>query len=165
MADNEQLTNGAGIPIGDDQNSLTVGPRGPLLIEDFHVIEKNAHFNRERIPERVVHAKGAGAYGYLRVTADISKWTKAHLFSEVGKTTEAFIRFSTVAGEKGSADADRDPRGFALKLYTEDGNYDIVGNNTPVFFIRDGLKFPDFIHTQKRDPQTNCKNRNAMWDF
>ncbi len=159
------MTNGAGIPIGDNQNSLTVGPRGPLLIEDFHVIEKNAHFNRERIPERVVHAKGAGAHGYLRVTADVSKWTRARLFSDVGKTTEAFIRFSTVAGEKGSADADRDPRGFALKLYTEDGNYDIVGNNTPVFFIRDGLKFPDFIHTQKRDPQTNCKNRNAMWDF
>src|SRR3972149_7059914 len=165
MTDKEQMTTAAGIPIGDNQNSLSVGPRGPLLIEDFHLIEKNAHFNRERIPERVVHAKGAGAFGCLRVTVELTRWTKARLFSEVGKTTEAFLRFSTVAGEKGSADADRDPRGFAIKLYTEDGNYDIVGNNTPVFFIRDGLKFPDFIHTQKRDPQTNCKNVNAMWDF
>ena len=159
------LTGAAGIPIADDQNSLSVGPRGPLLLEDFHLIEKNAHFNRERIPERVVHAKGAGAFGYLKVTKDMTRWTKARLFSEPGKQTEALLRFSTVAGERGSADADRDPRGFALKLYTEDGNYDIVGNNTPVFFIRDGMKFPDFIHTQKRDPQTNCKNPNAIWDF
>lgn len=162
---NEQLTTASGIPVGDNQNSLTAGERGPVLIEDFHLIEKNQHFNRERIPERVVHAKGAGAYGYLRVTADVTKWTKAKLFSQVGKTTEAFVRFSMVAGEKGSADAVRDPRGFAIKLYSEDGNYDIVGNNTPVFFIRDGLKFPDFIHTQKRDPQTNIQNHNAMWDF
>jgi len=161
----EQLTTATGSPVGDNQNSLTGGPRGPVLIEDIHLIEKNQHFNRERIPERVVHAKGAGAYGYLRVTADVTKWTKAKLFSQVGKTTEAFVRFSLVAGEKGSADAVRDPRGFAVKLYTEAGNYDIVGNNTPVFFIRDGLKFPDFIHTQKRDPQTNTKNPNAMWDF
>lgn len=164
-ARSEQLTTASGSPVGDNQNSLTVGPRGPVLIEDFHLIEKNQHFNRERIPERVVHAKGAGAYGYLRVTADVTRWTKATLFSQVGKTTEAFVRFSLVAGEKGSADAVWDPRGFAVKLYTEDGNYDIVGNNTPVFFIRDGLKFPDFIHTQKRDPQTNTKNPNAMWDF
>ena len=161
----EQLTTASGIPVSDNQNSLTVGPRGPVLIEDFHLIEKNQHFNRERVPERVVHAKGAGVYGYLRVTADVSKWTKAKLFSEVGKTTEAFVRFSTVAGEKGSADAARDPRGFAVKLYTEEGNYDIVGNNTPIFFIRDGLKFPDFIHTQKRDPQTNYKHPNPQWDF
>ena len=162
---NERITTASGIPVGDNQNSLTVGPNGPVLIEDFHLIEKNQHFNRERIPERVVHAKGAGAHGYLRVTADVTRWTKAKLFSEVGKTTEAFARFSTVAGDRGSADAARDPRGFALRFYTEDGNYDIVGNNTPVFFIRDGLKFPDFIHTQKRDPQTNIQNPNAMWDF
>jgi len=165
LTDPQYLSTGAGIPIGDNQNSLTVGPRGPVLMEDFHLIEKNAHFNRERIPERVVHAKGAGAYGYLKVTNDLTRYTKAKLFSQVGKMTEAFIRFSTVAGERGAADADRDPRGFALKLYTEDGNYDIVGNNTPVFFIRDGIKFPDFIHTQKRDPQTNCKNADAAWDF
>lgn len=166
MASNEeQLTTGSGQPVGDNQNSLSVGARGPLLIEDFHLIEKNAHFNRERIPERVVHAKGAGAFGYLRVTADVTRWTNARLFSEVGKTTEALARFSTVAGERGSADSARDPRGFALKFYTEDGNYDIVGNNTPVFFIRDGLKFPDFIHSQKRDPGTNLKNLDAQWDF
>ena len=164
MAEN-QLTSGAGIPIGDNQNSLTVGPRGPILLEDFQLIEKNAHFNRERVPERVVHAKGAGAFGYFRVTHDVTKYTKARIFSDIGKTTEALLRFSTVAGEKGSADAVRDPRGFALKFYTEDGNYDLVGNNTPVFFIRDGLKFPDFIHTQKRDPATNCKSANAAWDF
>ena len=165
MTDGQQLTSSAGAPVGDNQNSLSVGPRGPLLLEDFHLIERNAQFNRERIPERVVHAKGAGAYGYLEVTSDITAYTKARLFSEVGKTTEAFVRFSTVAGEKGSADAARDPRGFAVKLYTEDGNYDIVGNNTPIFFIRDGIKFPDFIRTQKRDPQTNLKNPTAMWDF
>jgi len=165
MENPEQLTTAAGIPVGDNQNSITVGPRGPVILEDFHLFEKNAHFNRERIPERVVHAKGAGAFGYLKVTNDVTRWTKAKLFSEAGKTTEALLRCSTVAGERGSADSVRDPRGFALKLYTEDGNYDIVGNNTPVFFIRDGLKFPDFIHTQKRDPQTNCKSPNAMWDF
>lgn len=165
MANNKRLTTSSGAPVGDNQNSLSVGPRGPLLLEDFHLIEKNAQFNRERIPERVVHAKGAGAYGYLRITADVTKYTKASLFSEVGKKTEAFLRFSTVGGEKGSIDAARDPRGFALKLYTEDGNYDIVGNNTPVFFIRDGIKFPDFIKTQKRNPQTNLKDPTAMWDF
>ncbi len=165
MTEREQLTTGAGQPVADDQNSITVGERGPLLIEDFHLIEKNAHFNRERVPERVVHAKGAGAWGQLRVTADVTKWTKARLFSEVGKTTEAFLRFSTVAGEKGSPDTARDPRGFAIKLYTEDGNYDIVGNNTPVFFVRDGLKFPDFIHSQKKDPRTNIQSRQSMWDF
>ena len=165
MTDERQLTTSAGAPVGDNQNSLSVGPNGPLLLEDFHLIERIAQFNRERIPERVVHAKGAGAYGYLEVTSDITAYTKARLFSEVGKRTEVFVRFSTVAGEKGSADAARDPRGFAVKLYTEDGNYDIVGNNTPIFFIRDGIKFPDFIRTQKRDPQTNLKNPTAMWDF
>ena len=142
-----------------------MGPRGPLLLEDIHLIEKNAQFNRERIPERVVHAKGAGAYGYLEITADVTEYTKAGLFSEIGKRTEVFLRFSMVAGEKGSADSARDPRGFAIKLYTKDGNYDIVGNNTPIFFIRDGLKFPDFIRTQKRDPQTNLKNPTSIWDF
>ncbi|MDP2675058.1 MAG: catalase [Dehalococcoidia bacterium] len=165
MTEREQLTTGAGQPVVDNQNSITVGERGPLLIEDFHLIEKNAHFNRERVPERVVHAKGAGAWGYLRVTADVTKWTKARLFSDVGKTTEAFARFSTVAGERGSPDTARDPRGFALKFYTEDGNYDIVGNNTPVFFVRDGLKFPDFIHSQKKDPRTNIQSPESMWDF
>jgi len=165
MPEEKQLTTGAGIPVSDNQNSISVGPTGPLLLEDFHLIEKNAHFNRERVPERVVHAKGAGAFGYLKVTADVTRWTKARIFSEVGKTTEALARFSTVAGEKGSADAERDPRGFAVKLYTEDGNYDIVGNNTPVFFVRDGLKFPDFIHSQKRDPRTNLRDPQWMWDF
>jgi len=159
------LTTTFGAPVPDNQNSLTAGPRGPVLIQDFHLIEKLAHFNRERIPERVVHAKGAGAYGTFRVTADVSKWTQAKFLSAVGKETEVFLRFSTVGGEKGSADAERDPRGFALKLYTEDGNYDIVGNNTPIFFIRDPLKFPDFIHTQKRNPATNLKDPTAVWDF
>ncbi|WP_225767133.1 catalase [Inquilinus sp. Marseille-Q2685] len=159
------LTTTFGAPVPDNQNSLTAGPRGPVLIQDFHLIEKLAHFNRERIPERVVHAKGAGAYGTFRVTADVTKWTKARFLSEVGKETEVFLRFSTVGGEKGSADAERDPRGFALKLYTEDGNYDIVGNNTPIFFIRDPLKFPDFIHTQKRNPAPNLKDPTAVWDF
>ena len=165
MPDNEQLTTAAGIPVSDNQNSISVGPMGPLLMEDFHLVEKNAHFNRERIPERVVHAKGAGAFGHLKVTADVTQWTKAKIFSTVGKTTDALARFSTVAGEKGSADSERDPRGFALKFYTEDGNYDLVGNNTPVFFVRDGLKFPDFIHSQKRDARTNLRNPEAMWDF
>ncbi|TWA80440.1 catalase [Azospirillum brasilense] len=159
------LTTGAGIPVADNQNSLTAGPRGPVLMQDFHLIEKLAHFNRERIPERVVHAKGAGAYGVFRVTKDVTPYTSARFLSEVGKETEVFLRFSTVGGEKGSADAERDPRGFAVKFYTEDGNYDLVGNNTPVFFVRDPLKFPDFIHTQKRNPATNLKDPTAVWDF
>ncbi|KGM31270.1 catalase [Inquilinus limosus] len=159
------LTTTFGAPVPDNQNSLTAGPRGPVLIQDFHLIEKLAHFNRERIPERVVHAKGAGAYGTFRVTADVTRWTQAKFLAAVGKETEVFLRFSTVGGEKGSADAERDPRGFALKFYTEDGNYDIVGNNTPIFFIRDPLKFPDFIHTQKRNPATNLKDPTAVWDF
>ncbi len=159
------LTTASGIPVADNQNSLTAGPRGPVLMQDFHLIEKLAHFNRERIPERVVHAKGAGAYGVFRVTRDVTPYTKAAFLSVVGKETEVFLRFSTVGGEKGSADAERDPRGFAVKFYTEDGNYDLVGNNTPVFFLRDPLKFPDFIHTQKRNPATNLKDPTAVWDF
>lgn len=161
----KRLTTAFGIPVGDDQNSLTAGERGPVLMQDVHLLEKLAHFDRERIPERVVHAKGAGAYGYFEVTADVTKYTKAKFLSEVGKRTEVFVRFSTVGGEKGSADAERDPRGFAVKFYTEEGNYDLVGNNTPVFFIRDPLKFPDFIHTQKRKPASNCKDPDMFWDF
>ncbi|KKG16073.1 catalase [Methanosarcina sp. 2.H.T.1A.6] len=159
------LTTGFGIPVGDDQNSLTAGERGPVLMQDVHLLDKLSHFDRERIPERVVHAKGAGAGGYFEVTADVTKYTKAKFLSEVGKRTEVFVRFSTVGGEKGSADAARDPRGFAIKFYTEDGNHDLTGNNTPVFFIRDPLKFPDFIHTQKRNPATNCKDPDMFWDF
>ncbi|MGM7724178.1 catalase KatA [Metabacillus sp. Hm71] len=162
---NNRLTTSWGAPVGDNQNSITAGGRGPTLLQDVHLLEKLAHFNRERVPERVVHAKGAGAHGYFEVTNDVTKYTKANFLSEVGKRTPLFIRFSTVAGELGSADTVRDPRGFAVKFYTEEGNYDIVGNNTPVFFIRDAIKFPDFIHTQKRDPQTHLKNPNAVWDF
>jgi len=159
------LTTASGIPVTDNQNSITAGPRGPVLLQDFHLIEKLQHFNRERIPERVVHAKGSGAYGTFTVTHDISKYTKAKLFGAIGKQTETFLRFSTVGGEKGSADTERDPRGFALRFYTEEGNWDLVGNNTPTFFLKDGIKFPDFIHTQKRDPQTNLKSAQMMWDF
>jgi catalase len=161
----KKLTTGNGAPIGDNQNSITAGAQGPTLIQDVHLLEKLAHFNRERVPERVVHAKGAGAHGFFEVTKDLSKFTKAKVFNSVGKRTPLFIRFSTVAGELGSADTVRDPRGFAVKFYTEEGNYDIVGNNTPIFFIRDALKFPDFIHTQKRDPRTHLKNLTAIWDF
>ncbi len=161
----KRLTTAFGIPVGDDHNSMTAGERGPVLMQDVHLLEKLGHFDRERIPERVVHAKGAGAYGYFEVTADVTKWTKAKFLSEVGKRTDVFVRFSTVGGEKGSADAERDPRGFAVKFYTEEGNYDLVGNNTPVFFIRDPLKFSDFIHTQKRHPATNLKNPDMFWDF
>jgi catalase len=161
----ENLTTNQGASVPDDQNSFTVNNNGPALIQDVHLIEKLAHFNRERIPERIVHAKGAGAGGYFEVTKDVTKYTKAKFLNEVGKKTEVFVRFSTVGGEKGSADAERDPRGFAVKFYTEDGNYDMVGNNTPVFFIRDPLKFPDFIHTQKRNPGNNLKDANMFWDF
>jgi len=161
----KRLTTAFGIPVPDDQNSLTAGERGPVLLQDAHLLEKLGHFDRERIPERVVHAKGAGAHGYFEVTADVTKYTKAKFLSEVGKRTEVFARFSTVGGEKGSADAARDPRGFAVKFYTEEGNYDFVGNNTPVFFIRDPLKFPDFIHTQKRHPATNLPDPDMFWDF
>lgn len=159
------LTTASGIPVSDNQNSLTAGARGPILIEDFYLVEKLAHFNRERIPERVVHAKGSAAYGTFTVTQSITQYTKAKLFAEIGKQTPVFLRFSTVGGEKGSADTERDPRGFAVKFYTEEGNWDLVGNNTPVFFIRDPMKFPDFVHTQKRDPQTNLKSPLAMWDY
>lgn len=159
------LTTASGMPVDDDQNTLTAGPRGPALMQDVHLMEKLAHFNRERIPERVVHAKGAGAYGVFECTADMSKYTRAKFLSKAGKKTDVFVRFSTVGGEKGSADAARDPRGFAVKFYTEEGNYDMTGNNTPVFFIRDPLKFPDFIHTQKRDPATNAPNPDMFWDF
>ncbi|QJD99458.1 catalase [Massilia forsythiae] len=160
-----KLTTASGIPVADNQNSITAGPRGPVLLQDFHLIEKLQHFNRERIPERVVHAKGSGAYGTFTVTHDMSRYTSAKLFDAIGKTTDTFLRFSTVGGEKGSADTERDPRGFALRFYTEEGNWDLVGNNTPTFFLKDGIKFPDFIHTQKRDPRTNLKSAQMMWDF
>ncbi len=159
------ITTASGIPVADNQNSASAGPRGPLLMQDFHLLEKLQHFNRERIPERVVHAKGSGAYGTFTVTHDITRFTKAKLFGAIGKQTETFLRFSTVGGEKGSADTERDPRGFAVRFYTEEGNFDMVGNNTPVFFLKDGIKFPDFIHTQKRDPQTNLKSATMMFDF
>lgn len=161
----KKLTSTAGNPIGSNQDSLTAGERGPVLMQDYYLIEKLAHQNRERIPERVVHAKGSGAHGTLTITNDITKYTKADIFSKVGKETPMFIRFSTVAGEKGAADAERDVRGFALKFYTQEGNWDLVGNNTPVFFIADPYKFPDFIHTQKRDPRTNMRWSTGMWDF
>jgi len=159
------LTTASGAPVADNQNSLTVGQRGPVLLQDVHLIEKLQHFNRERIPERVVHAKGSGAHGTFTVTHDITAFTKAKVFERVGKETPLFVRFSTVGGEKGSADTERDPRGFAIKFYTEEGNWDLVGNNTPMFFIRDPIKFPDFVHTQKRDPRTNVKSATAVWDF
>ncbi|MBD8594064.1 catalase [Pseudomonas sp. CFBP 8758] len=165
MSQSKILTTASGAPVADNQNSRSAGPRGPLLLDDFHLIEKLAHFNRENIPERRVHAKGSGAYGTFTVSRDISEYSSAKLFSTVGKQTETFLRFSTVGGERGSADTERDPRGFALKFYTEEGNWDIVGNNTPVFFIRDPMKFPDFIHTQKRLPQSNLKSAQMMWDF
>jgi len=166
--DQEQIpvmTTSNGAPVDDNQSSQSAGEYGPLLLQDFAFIDKISNLDRERIPERVVHAKGAGAHGYLEVTNCMSKYTKAKLFNGVGKRTPLFARFSTVGGEKGSADTERDPRGFAVKFYTEEGNYDLVGNNTPVFFIRDPQKFPDFIHTQKRNPQTNLKDANAFWDF
>ncbi|NPD87757.1 MAG: catalase [Asgard group archaeon] len=164
-AKEKKLTTLAGRRIADNQNSLTAGDRGPLLVEDFQLFEKLAHFNRERIPERIVHAKGAGAYGTFTVKRDITQYTKAKVFSEIDKKTEVFLRFSTVAGEKGSADTVRDVRGFALKFYTEDGNWDLVGNNTPVFFVRDPYKFMDFIHSQKREPHTNLRSDAMQWDF
>jgi catalase len=159
------LTTLTGAPVTDNQNSKTAGGRGAVLLEDYYLLEKLATFARERIPERVVHAKGAGAYGIFTVTHDITNYSKAKLFAEVGKQTDVFVRFSTVGGEKGSADTVRDPRGFAIKFYTEEGNWDLVGNNTPVFFLRDPMKFPDFIHTQKKNPQTNLADATAMWDY
>ena len=159
------LTTANGRKVDNNQNSLTAGVRGPILMQDVYLQEKLAHFDREEIPERIVHAKGAGAHGTFTVTNDITAYTKADIFSEIGKKTRTFTRFSTVGGERGSADTARDPRGFATKFYTQDGNWDLVGNNTPVFFIRDPLKFPDFIHTQKRMPDSNLKSDNMMWDF
>jgi catalase len=162
---NERLTTTAGAPVADNQNSLSAGPRGPLLLQDYQLLEKLAHQNRERIPERTVHAKGWGAHGTFTVTHDITRYTKARIFSAVGKQCPMISRFSTVAGEAGAADAERDVRGFSLKFYTEEGNWDLVGNNTPVFFVRDPYKFPDFIHTQKRHPRTNLRSPTAMWDY
>lgn len=165
MSDTNKLTTAAGAPVPDNQNTMTAGPRGPALLQDVWFLEKLAHFDREVIPERRVHAKGSGAYGKLTITHDITKFSRARVFEAVGKETPVFLRFSTVAGERGAADAERDVRGFALKFYTDEGNWDLVGNNTPVFFVRDPLKFPDFIHTQKRDPRTNLRNPTAAWDF
>nr|CAB3227981.1 catalase-like [Phallusia mammillata] len=159
------LATGTGAPIEDKLNVMTVGERGPLLMQDFTFTDEMAHFNRERIPERVVHAKGAGAKGYFEVTHDITNFCKAKIFEKIGKRTPMAARFSTVGGESGSADTARDPRGFALKFYTDDGNWDLVGNNTPIFFIRDPIFFPSFIHTQKRNPQTHLKDPDMFWDF
>ncbi|MDY0233836.1 MAG: catalase [Sulfurimonas sp.] len=161
----KKLTSVFGAPIADNNNSLTAGPRGPMLMQDVWYLEKMAHFDREVIPERRMHAKGSGAFGTFIVTHDITRYTKAKIFSEVGKKTEMFARFSTVAGERGAADAERDIRGFALKFYTEEGNWDLAGNNTPVFFLRDPLKFPDLNHAVKRDPKTNMRSAKNNWDF
>lgn len=160
-----KLTTAAGAPVVDNNNVQTAGPRGPMLLQDVWLLEKLAHFDREVIPERRMHAKGSGAHGTFTVTHDITRYTKASLFSQVGKTTDIFVRFSTVAGERGAADAERDIRGFAIKFYTEQGNWDLVGNNTPVFFLRDPLKFPDLNHAVKRDPRTNLRSANNNWDF
>ncbi|MBL7711867.1 MAG: catalase [Chitinophagaceae bacterium] len=165
MDNSKKLTTTTGIPYVHHEDTMSVGQRGPLLLQDFILHEKLAHFNRERIPERVVHAKGTGAYGTFTVTHDVSRYTRAKVFDTIGKQTRVFLRFSTVGGEMGSADTERDPRGFAVKFYTEDGNWDLVGNNTPIFFIKDPKKFPDFIHTQKRDPRTHTKSPTMMWDF
>ena len=160
-----KLTTAFGAPVADDDNTMTAGPRGPALLQDVWFLEKLAHFDREVIPERRMHAKGSGAFGSFTVTHDITRFTKAKLFSEVGKTTDMFVRFSTVAGERGAADAERDIRGFAMKFYTEEGNWDLVGNNTPVFFIRDPLKFPDLNHAVKRDPYTGMRSAENNWDY
>ncbi|MFP4488446.1 MAG: catalase [Bacteroidales bacterium] len=165
MSKKDKLSNASGRKYFENEDSQTAGPRGPVMLQDHYLHEKLAHFNRERIPERVVHAKGSGAFGTFKVTGDISKYTRAKLFSKVGNECRVFVRFSTVGGEKGSADTERDPRGFAVKFYTEDGNWDLVGNNTPVFFVKDAKKFPDFIHTQKRDPRTNLKSPTMRWDY
>lgn len=161
----KKLTSNAGCPVSDNQNVMTAGPRGPQLLQDVWFLEKLAHFDREVIPERRMHAKGSAGYGTFTVTNDISRYTRAKIFSEVGKTTELFARFTTVAGERGAADAERDIRGFAVKFYTEEGNWDLVGNNTPVFFLRDPLKFPDLNHAVKRDPRTNMRSAKNNWDF
>ncbi|QPL55527.1 catalase [Vibrio navarrensis] len=165
MKKNPKLTTAAGAPVVDNQNIMTAGPRGPALLQDIWLIEKLAHFDREVIPERRMHAKGSGAYGTFTVTQDITRYTRTKLFSQVGKKTDLFLRFSTVAGERGAADAERDIRGFAVKFYTEEGNWDLVGNNTPIFFMRDPLKFPDLNHAVKRDPRTNMRSEKNNWDF
>lgn len=161
----QNLTSNAGAPVADNQNVLTAGPRGPMLLQDVWFLEKLASFDREVIPERRMHAKGSGAFGTFTVTSDITRYTKAKIFSEIGKKTDMFVRFSTVAGERGAADAERDIRGFAMKYYTEEGNWDLVGNNTPVFFLKDPLKFPDLNHAVKRDPRTNMRSAKNNWDF
>jgi len=161
----KKLTTTVGAPVADNQNVLTAGPRGPMLLQDVWFLEKLANFDREVIPERRMHAKGSGAFGTFSVTQDITRYTKAKIFSKIGKKTDAFVRFSTVAGERGAADAERDIRGFAMKFYTEEGNWDLVGNNTPVFFFRDPLKFPDLNHAVKRDPRTNMRSAKNNWDF
>ncbi len=165
MDEKRMLTSAAGAPVADNQNIMTAGPRGPALLQDLWFLEKLAHFDREVIPERRMHAKGSGAFGHFIVTKDITAYTKAKLFSEIGKKTEVFVRFSTVAGERGAADAERDIRGFAIKFYTEEGNWDLVGNNTPVFFLKDPKKFPDLNHAVKRDPKTNLRSAKNNWDF
>ncbi len=161
----KKLTTVAGAPVVDNQNAATAGPRGPMLLQDVWFLEKLAHFDREVIPERRMHAKGSGAFGTFTVTHDITRFTSAKIFANIGKQTEMFVRFSTVAGERGAADAERDIRGFAMKFYTEEGNWDLVGNNTPVFFLRDPLKFPDLNHAVKRDPKTNMRSAKNNWDF
>lgn len=165
MTDKPKLTSVSGCPIANNQDSLTAGARGPLLLQDVWFLEKLAHFDREVIPERRMHAKGSGAFGRFTVTHDITQYTKAALFKEIGQQTDMFVRFSTVAGERGAADAERDIRGFAMRFYTEQGNWDLVGNNTPVFFFRDPLKFPDLNHAVKRDPRTNMRSATNNWDF
>ncbi|WP_035273852.1 catalase [Actinoalloteichus caeruleus] len=164
VAEARYTTNNFGIPVASDDHSLTAGPNGPILLQDHYLIEKNAQFNRERVPERVVHAKGGGAFGFFEVTEDVSQYTKAAVF-QPGTRTESLVRFSTVAGELGSPDTWRDPRGFAIKFYTSEGNYDIVGNNTPIFFIRDPIKFPDFIRSQKRRADNHLRDHDMQWDF
>lgn len=163
--ESKKLTSASGAPVADNHNVATAGRRGPMLLQDVWFLEKLAHFDREVIPERRMHAKGSGAFGKFTVTHDITSYTKAALFSQIGKETEVFVRFSTVAGERGAADAERDIRGFAIKFYTEEGNWDLVGNNTPVFFLRDPLKFPDLNHAVKRDPRTNMRSPRNNWDF
>jgi len=165
MKDGQRFTHASGAPVADNTNTLTAGRRGPALLQDIWLLEKLAHFDREVIPERRMHAKGWGAYGSFTVTHDITRYTKAKLFAEVGKRTDLFVRFSSVAGERGAADAERDIRGFAVKFYTEEGNWDIVGNNTPVFFFRDPLRFPDLNHAVKRDPRTGLRSADNNWDF
>ena len=168
MSEDQQVprtTTDSGNPVPSDEHSLTAGPDGPTLLQDHYLVQKMQHFNRERVPERVVHAKGSGAHGFFEVTEDVTPWTSADFLSSVGRRTPLFLRFSQVAGELGSADTVRDPRGFAIKFYTEEGNYDLVGNNTPTFFVRDAAKFEDFIHSQKRMPDTGLRSNDMQWDF